>query len=74
MLVLDAGVLRAVGRRLDQTVLAELLPVEPRETWRYFGLLEHSGDRLTVTVAERAPDDHTRHTVHTWLLALHAPA
>ena len=73
VLVLDAGVLRAVDRRLGQTVLAELLPVQPRETWRYFGLLEHRGDRLTVTVAERDPHDHTRHTVHTWALALHAP-
>ncbi|MEV8096918.1 hypothetical protein [Kitasatospora sp. NPDC085879] len=73
VLVLDAGVLRAVGRRLEHDVLAELLPVPADGQHRFTGALSLTGDRLTVTLAERDPSDHTHHTVHTWTLALHAP-
>ncbi|WP_374778098.1 hypothetical protein OG756_40035 [Streptomyces sp. NBC_01310] len=70
ILVLDAGVLRAVDRGLEDTVLAELLPVDPAEAWRYHGALRRTGDELTVTLAERHPDHPGKHTVHTWALAL----
>ncbi len=71
ILVLDAGVLRAVDRRLEDAVLAELLPVDPEHAWRYDGVLRRSGDKLKVTVGERHPDHPGKHTVHTWTLALH---
>lgn len=72
LLILDAGVLRAVGRRLEETVLAELLPVDPDQLWRYDGALHRTGDELTVTLTERHPDRPGEHTVHAWTLALHA--
>ncbi|MEV6205655.1 hypothetical protein [Kitasatospora sp. NPDC051914] len=75
VLVLDSGVLRAVGRRLDDAVLTELLPLDPRNSPGYYGTLHRTGDRLTATVSLRTPpEDHTRYTVHTWTLALHRPA
>ncbi|MFJ6782884.1 hypothetical protein [Streptomyces yangpuensis] len=70
VLVLDAGVLRAVDRRLADTVLAELLPVAPDGTWRYRGALRRTGDRLTVTLAEQHEDRPGKHVLHTWTLAL----
>ncbi|KQV13640.1 hypothetical protein [Kitasatospora sp. Root107] len=74
ILVLDAGVLRAVGRGLEESVLAELLPIAPGQVHRFLGTLERTADGLTVTLAERHPDKHTSYTVHTWTLALHPPA
>ncbi|MCF3182385.1 hypothetical protein IPZ70_20900 [Streptomyces polychromogenes] len=71
ILVLDAGVLRAVGRRLDDTVLAELLPVAPDEAYRHIGTLRRSGNRITAILTEQHPDYPTEYTVHTWTLALH---
>ncbi|MFF3677985.1 hypothetical protein ACFYYS_28935 [Streptomyces sp. NPDC002120] len=73
ILLLDAGVLRAVSRRLEDTVLAELLPVAPDETWRYHGRLHQAGDRLTVSLTERHPDRPGKHTTHSWTLVLHPP-
>ncbi|GGQ33416.1 MULTISPECIES: hypothetical protein [Streptomyces] len=70
ILVLDAGVLRAVDRRLGHSVLAELLPVDPDQTWRCRGGLRRSGDRLTVTLAEEHRDRPGKQVVHTWTLAL----
>ncbi|MFJ9938315.1 hypothetical protein ACIRSJ_34900 [Streptomyces virginiae] len=70
ILVLDAGVLRAVDRGLGHSVLAELLPVDPDQTWRCRGGLRRSGDRLTVTLAEEHRDRPGKHVVHTWTLAL----
>ncbi|MEU6239416.1 hypothetical protein, partial [Kitasatospora sp. NPDC047058] len=71
VLVLDAGVLRAVGRRLDDTVLAELHPIPPDRLYRWICALEQDGaDRLTVTLAERAADDAARYTTRTWTLGL----
>ncbi|WP_235438879.1 hypothetical protein [Streptomyces yangpuensis] len=70
ILVLDAGVLRAVDRRLADTVLAELLPVDPDRTWLYRGALRRTGDRLTVTLAEQHEDRPGRHVLNTWTLAL----
>ncbi|MGW6985057.1 hypothetical protein ACWGE1_37320 [Streptomyces sp. NPDC054932] len=71
ILVLDAGVLRAVDRRLQDTVLAELLPVDPEEVWRYHGALRLDGDELTVTVTEQRSDRPDKHSHLTWTLALH---
>lgn len=70
ILVLDAGVLRAVDRRLGDAVLAELLPVEPDQTWRYRSGLRRSGDTLTATVSEEDRDRPGRRVLHTWTLAL----
>ncbi|MFE9467540.1 hypothetical protein ACFYNW_28485 [Streptomyces virginiae] len=70
ILVLDAGVLRAVDRRLGDAVLAELLPVDPDRARRYRGGLRRSGDRLTVTLAEEDRDRPGKHVLHTWTLAL----
>ncbi|MCU7826554.1 hypothetical protein [Kitasatospora sp. DSM 101779] len=74
VLVIDDGLVRAVGRGLEHTVLAELTSVPPDGRHRYISALRREGDRLTAIVAERDPADHQRHTVHTWTLALHAPA
>lgn len=71
ILVLDAGTLRAVDRRLADTVLAELHPVDPDEVWRYDGILRRTGDELTVHLTEQHPDRHDKYTVRTWTLALH---
>ncbi|QPP05692.1 hypothetical protein G4Z16_03995 [Streptomyces bathyalis] len=68
LVVLDAGVLRAVGRDLDDSILAELLPVPPGETWRFRGELALSGDRLTVTVEERHAGEATGSTRRRWTL------
>ncbi|MFJ9942929.1 hypothetical protein [Streptomyces erythrochromogenes] len=70
ILVLDAGVLRAVDRRLGDAVLAELLPVPPDRTWCFRGGLRRTGDQLTVTVEEEPEDGPGKHVVHTWTLAL----
>ncbi|MEU2631534.1 hypothetical protein [Kitasatospora sp. NPDC007106] len=74
VLVIDDGVVRAVGRGLEHTVLAELTAVPADDRHRYISALRREGERLTAIVAERDPADHRRHTVHTWTLALHAPA
>lgn len=73
IVVLDAGVLRAVDRGLQDTVLAELLPVPPGEAWRYHGQLTLVGDRLTVTVQERSTAVPISQVTRTWTLALHGP-
>ncbi|MFC6134252.1 MULTISPECIES: hypothetical protein [Streptomyces] len=71
LLVLDAGVLRAVSRRLEDTVLAELLAVDPGETWRHHGALHRTGDdEITVTITEQDPDRPARHTYQTWTVTL----
>ncbi|MEU1594614.1 hypothetical protein ABZ468_17515 [Streptomyces sp. NPDC005708] len=74
ILVLDAGVLRAVDRGLEGTVLAELLPVAPDQVWGYVGALHRDGDHITAVIAEPHPGKPTRHTVHTWTIALHPRA
>lgn len=77
ILVLDAGVLRAVDRRLDGTVLAELLAIAPDKASGHISSLRRDGDRLTAVIAAPRPGHPTTHTVHTWTLALHqgdAPA
>ncbi|MET8543995.1 hypothetical protein ABZW03_25590 [Kitasatospora sp. NPDC004799] len=70
LLVLDAGVLRAVGRDLDDAVLAELLPLAPQEQPRFTGSLHRTADRLTVDLVERHPTRMGAYTTHTWTLAL----
>ncbi|MGW1884709.1 hypothetical protein [Streptomyces sp. NPDC001970] len=70
ILVLDAGVLRAVGRRLDGTVLAQLLPVTLEQVSGCVGALHRDGDRITAVIAEPHPGHPSRHTVHTWTIAL----
>ena len=68
LLVLDAGVLRAVDRELDDRTLAELLHVPQGESWRFRGELALDGDRLTVTVDERPPGGPAPSTARTWRL------
>ncbi|MFD7395611.1 hypothetical protein [Streptomyces virginiae] len=70
VLVLDAGVLRAVGRRLEDEVLAELAPIDPEDAWRHHGALHRSGDEITVTITERHPDRPGEHTHRTWTVTL----
>ncbi|MFE7838645.1 hypothetical protein ACFU53_22095 [Streptomyces sp. NPDC057474] len=74
IVVLDAGVLRAVDRRLQDTVLAELLPVPPDEAWRFHGELSLVDDRLTVTVQERSREVPISHVTRTWSLAVLRPS
>ncbi|MFB6557915.1 hypothetical protein ACFCYH_03215 [Streptomyces sp. NPDC056400] len=71
ILVLDAGVLRAVGRRLEDTVLAELLAIDPGEAWRYHGALHRAGDDITATITEQHPDRPGTCGYRTWTLTLH---
>ncbi|MFD4656829.1 hypothetical protein ACFWP2_14525 [Kitasatospora sp. NPDC058444] len=73
LLVLDAGVLRAVGRGLDDVVLAELLPLAPQDRPRFTGSLHRTADRLTATLVERHPTRMGSYTTHTWTLELHQP-
>ncbi|WP_314175823.1 hypothetical protein [Streptomyces winkii] len=72
LVVLDAGVLRAVDRGLDDRELASLLPVPPGEAWRFRGELTLDGGTLTVTVEERDAEDPTVTTRRTWTLAVSA--
>lgn len=74
ILVLDAGVLRAVDRRLGATVLAELLPIAPDRASGHMGALRREGERVTAVIAEPFPGHQpTRYTVHTWTLNLQPP-
>ncbi|MFE4974783.1 hypothetical protein ACFRAR_22090 [Kitasatospora sp. NPDC056651] len=72
LLVLDAGVLRAVGRDLEDAVLAELLPLAPDQQPRFTGSLRHTADHLTATLVERHPTRMGAYTTHAWTLDLHA--
>ncbi|MFE4519115.1 hypothetical protein ACFRMQ_33565 [Kitasatospora sp. NPDC056783] len=72
LLLLDAGVLRAVGRDLEDTVLAELLPLAPDQQPRFTGSLRRTADRLTATLVERHPTRMGSYSTHTWTLDLHA--
>ncbi|MGI5254723.1 hypothetical protein [Actinacidiphila glaucinigra] len=71
ILVLDAGVLRAVDRSLAGTVLAELLPVAADKSSGLISELRLDGGRLTAVIGEPGPGRPTTYTVHTWTLALH---
>ncbi|WP_208615451.1 hypothetical protein [Streptomyces rubellomurinus] len=73
LLVLDAGVLRAVGRELDDTALADLLPLPADQGHRFTGTLHRTAEGLTVTLVERHPTRMGHYTTHAWDLALHAP-
>ncbi|MFF7988717.1 hypothetical protein ACFZDG_02845 [Kitasatospora xanthocidica] len=73
LLVLDAGVLRAVGRDLDDTVLAELHPLPADQRHRFTGSLRRTADRLDATLVERHPTRMGAYTTHAWHLDLHAP-
>ncbi|MFI9325649.1 hypothetical protein ACIGXI_38525 [Kitasatospora aureofaciens] len=70
LLVLDAGVLRAVGRELDDAVLAELLPLAPEEQHRFTGGLSRTAEGLNATLVERHPTRMGSYTTHTWVLGL----
>ncbi|MFD3456160.1 hypothetical protein ACFWVC_28780 [Streptomyces sp. NPDC058691] len=74
IVVLDAGVLRAVDRGLAGTVLAELLPVAPERVSGLIASLSRDGDRITAVIAEPRPGHPTPYTVHTWTIALHSRA
>ncbi|MFF2079168.1 hypothetical protein ACFVXG_30995 [Kitasatospora sp. NPDC058162] len=71
LLVLDAGVLRAVGRELDDAVLAELLPLAPEEQHRFTGSLRRTAEGLTATLVERHPTRMGSYSSHVWTLGLH---
>ncbi|MET9605936.1 hypothetical protein ABZZ17_12825 [Streptomyces sp. NPDC006512] len=74
ILVLDAGVLRAVDRGLAPTVLAELLPVTTDRASARISALTRDAGRIKAVIAEPQPDHHpTRYTVHTWTMTLHPP-
>ncbi|MER6299509.1 hypothetical protein ABT247_08040 [Kitasatospora sp. NPDC001539] len=73
LLVLDAGVLRAVGRGLDDAVLAELHPLAAEERHRFTGTLRRTAEGLAVTLVERHPTRMGDYTTHAWTLGLHAP-
>ena len=70
IVLLDAGVLHAVDHHLQDTVLAGLFPVPPRETWRFSGELSLTGDRLTVTLRERSTEVPISYVTRTWTLSL----
>ncbi|MFF4353832.1 hypothetical protein [Streptomyces sp. NPDC001530] len=70
ILVLDGGVLRAVGRGLDSTVLAELGGIAADLGARTFRALRWDGDRVAAVVAVPHADELTRYMVDTWTLAL----
>ncbi|GAA3058130.1 hypothetical protein GCM10017562_23810 [Streptomyces roseofulvus] len=69
LLVLDGGAIRAFGRDLGTTVLAELKPLTDTRTIRS---LRWDGAALTATVAEPHPADPARYTVDTWTFRLSA--
>ncbi|MFG2986578.1 hypothetical protein ACGFYQ_35960 [Streptomyces sp. NPDC048258] len=73
ILVLDAGVLRAVDRGLGATVLAELLPSASDEASGRTEALRRDGEYITAVIAEPHPGRPSRHTVHTWTMTLHPP-
>ncbi|MFD3328339.1 hypothetical protein [Streptomyces sp. NPDC058701] len=74
ILALDAGVLRAVDRRLRGTVLAELLPIAPDRASGHVCTLRREGTQVTAVIAEPLPDQHPiRYTIHTWTLNLRPP-
>ncbi|MEU2660526.1 hypothetical protein ABZ615_35045 [Streptomyces sp. NPDC007325] len=67
LLVLDGGTIRAVGRDLDATVLAEMpIPTDAR-TLR---ALRWDGTHLRAIIAEQHPAEPTRYTVDTWTYRL----
>lgn len=51
-------------------MLAELLPVGPGETWRFFGELALDGGRLAVTLVERTAEVPIEYTTHRWGLSV----
>ncbi|MCD0480845.1 hypothetical protein LO771_00055 [Streptacidiphilus sp. ASG 303] len=70
LVVLDAGVLRAVDGTLHDAALARLLPHPAGEAWRFDGRRALDGDRIGVRIDERAREDRTRRTTHLWSVAL----
>ncbi|MFJ3309537.1 hypothetical protein ACIPSA_42175 [Streptomyces sp. NPDC086549] len=70
ILVLDGGAVRAVGRRLDSTVLAELGGDAADLRARTIRALRWDGDRVAAIVAEQHANEPTRYTVDTWTLTL----
>jgi hypothetical protein len=67
----DCGLLRAVGRDLDATVLAQLLPVEPRAASRFSAELALDGDLLRVAVEEHRREATARYITYHWTFRLH---
>ncbi|MFJ3311085.1 hypothetical protein ACIPSA_50855 [Streptomyces sp. NPDC086549] len=70
ILVLDGGAVRAVGRRLDSTVLTELGGDAADLRARTIRALRWDGDRVAAIVAEQHANEPTRYTVDTWTLTL----
>ena len=70
IIVVDAGVLRAVNRDLDEVVLAELLPIVAEESWRFAGELTCIGNQLTVSMVERSDHAPVAYCTHRWSFEL----
>ncbi|MFI0925483.1 hypothetical protein ACH4TP_16345 [Streptomyces sp. NPDC021012] len=68
VLVLDGGVLRAVGRDLGTTVLAELKDGGDSRAIRT--LHQDREGRIVASIAEPHPADPAKYTVDTWTLRL----
>lgn len=70
ILVLDGTVVRAVGRGLDSTVLAELAEASADLSWSTRRKLWWDGDGIAAVVAVPHADDRNLYTVDTWKLTL----
>lgn len=70
LLFVDAGILRAVDRNLNQQALATLLPVPARESWRFRADISLDGRFVEIGICERSDDVPIEYTHHRWLLEL----
>ena len=70
IIVLDCGKLRAIDRGLNDTVLAELLTISPREAWRFQGKLAVMNAKLQVSIEERIEDSTGEYMTHRWEFAV----
>ncbi|MEV7994553.1 hypothetical protein AB0O67_22340 [Streptomyces sp. NPDC086077] len=71
ILVLDGTAVRAVGRGLDSTVLAELTGAAADLGGPTSRKLRWDGDQVAAVVSVPHADEPSLHTVDTWTLALH---
>ncbi len=66
IVVFDCGKLRAIDRSLNETVLTQLLPIDPKESWRFHGKLTLSKDVLEIMIVERIQDSTRSYVTHRW--------
>lgn len=52
----DRGRLRAVDRQLSGALLADLLPIAPKDSWLHHARVARAGDMLITVVCERLPE------------------